>query len=1181
MRLRRIGSALLCVLIVCAIAAFVLIPRIQFLAVHANRLNVESVAHRFPNFTKEQRLAIVRELQSQLHPAGRDMTVAEMLKKFAAIATASDSQMPQAANFMGNLTVMNAPASDLMALAQQSDCSLTMRSGPYSLLTGPMFSYTVATSTPGYGSVLHTAAGLTTTGGNFPAGCGNTNTGITSRKIVFVGTTTGNVRVYAAHYYYVPGSTEEIHVVSAKADDTFQSFNTLTNPNTSVDLLTYDLNGDGNGDLVSVNSPASSGSATATIFLGKADGSFSGPTEIDLAGNTALSGVIDDFNGDGKQDLVIATSTGIASPTTTYYINFLAGNGDGTFQPAKSYTETPPANLASVPYFGLVSADLRGSGHKDLVTSAGIVLLGNGDGTFAQSSTAAFPSSNGTSSYGPNVVAADFNKDGKPDLAMDDGDSVHIYLGKGDGTFTLNAAYGTTGNVGYLVAQDIDGDGNIDLYSGTGNHGTLGGDQFDINMGYALMGNGDGTFRGAPWQPFSYTGTNLGDLNKDGNIDAVGVNADSSFTSYLGDGKGNFKTSATLTTTPITLSGTKYTLNGIDSYSVADLNGDGFADLVYLGTSFYGPGYVPGTFVALGKGDGSFGAPTFVPAPHFVAPPDIDVNPTITGVRLADMNHDGKADLVYVYNTTSYNNHNSYVGVAVQLGSGDGTFKATSELTQLYSGATAPNPGAYQLALTEDINHDNVPDLLVLTGLSANATSFTLQTFLGNGDGTFKAPVTVNGVTPSGILYGTQSAPIVLADMNNDGILDIVALEDDASTQNLDIAIALGNGDGTFKSPNTTSYSQQFVLGTGLAVADFNGDGNLDVATTGSFGPQEDGIAFGKGDGTLETGGDSTNVTPVQALYVGTTGASVALDLNGDGKPDIFSGPMELLSQTTSSGPAASTTSLLTSASSIYVGQSVTFNALVSGPSGDTTVPTGTISFDNGTAVLGTASLDASGTAVYSTSSLAAGSYNVTAVYSGDANFAPSTSPAVPLSVTVAPPPDFGITLAQSSTTLSYGTDGNLNIGINVTSLNGFNQAVALSCSGAPQYASCSVSPASVTPSGSTPGASTLNILTDVSATAQAVPLFTSSRRGAVALAFLGGGLVFLFGFLRIGRTRPYARYLGLLICLLAGSMLPGCGGSSSNNNNTNDTPKGTYTITVKATAGSTTHSTAFTLTIQ
>lgn len=1178
MRSRHVRVAAIFSAVAVVMAGILWVWHLQSASVRANRLNVESVARRFPNFTRQQRLAIIRELQSQIHPAGRDMSPAELLKKLAGIAIASDAAPPAPANFVGNLTVVNTPDADLMALPQQSDCSLTLRYGPYNLISGPMFSYTVANSTPSYGNVLHGASGLTTTGGHFPTGCGDSQTGVTSRKIVFAGVTTGAVRVYAGHFYYVPSSEEQIDVVTARSDDTFQNFTSLTNTNTSVDLLTADLNGDGNGDLVSINTPASTGSATVTIFLGKADGSFPAPTEIDLAGNTAISGVIDDFNGDGKKDLLIATSTGITSPSTIYYLNFLAGNGDGTFQAVKSYTVTPLANLASTPYFGLVSEDLRGSGHKDLVTSAGIILFGNGDGTFTQSPTAAFPSSIGTSSYGPNVVAGDFNKDGKPDLAMDDGDSIHVYLGKGDGTFTPGAAYATVGNVGYLVAQDIDGDGNLDLYSGTGNNGTLGGDQFNTNLGYAIMGNGDGTFRGAPWQPFAYTGTNLGDLNKDGAVDAVGVNSDESFTSYLGDGKGNFKAGAALATSPITLNGTKYTLNGIDSYSVADLNDDGFADLVYLGTQFYGPGYAPGVFVALGKGDGSFAAPVFVAAPPFVAAPDIDVNPTITGIRVADINHDGKADLVYLYNTVSYNNHNSYVGIAVQPGNGDGTFKNTSQLTQLFSGATAPNPGAYQLALIGDLNHDNVPDFLVLSGLSANANSFTLQTLLGKGDGTFKAPVTVNGVTPAGILFGTQSAPVALADMNNDGIVDLVALEDDSVTQNLDIAIALGNGDGTFKSPGITNYSQQYVVGAGLAVADFDGDGNLDVATTGFIGTQGDGIAFGNGDGTLKTGGDSSSVTPVQGLYLGTTGADVALDLNGDGKSDILAGSVEFLSQAGGhgTGPAASTTSLLVSASSVDVGQKVTFSALVTGPSGDSTVPTGSVSFNNGATVLGTGTLDATGAAAFSTTSLVAGNYSITAAYGGDSNFSPSTSSAVPLTVVTPPPPDFTISLAQSSATFTFGTAGTISDGINVTSVNGFNQPVALSCSGAPQFATCSVTPASVTPNGSTPGASTLNIATDVSTTAGISSPTLRNSRGLAALAFLGGGWIFIIA---VPRIRSHALHLGLLLCLVGGPLL-GCGGSSSNKTS-NNTPKGTYTITVTATAGTTTHSTPFTLTIQ
>jgi hypothetical protein len=92
----------------------------------------------------------------------------------------------------------------------------------------------------------------------------------------------------------------------------------------------------------------------------------------------------------------------------------------------------------------------------------------------------------------------------------------------------------------------------------------------------------------------------------------------------------------------------------------------------------------------------------------------------------------------------------------------------------------------------------------------------------------------------------------------------------------------------------------------------------------------------------------------------------------------------------------------------------------------------------------------------------------------------------------------------------------------------------------------------------------------------------SSDRRGAMALAFLGGGGIFAFTFLRVRRIHSRFVQLGLLFCLLAGTTLIGCGGSSSsNNNNGNNTPKGSYSIKVTATAGATTHSTVLALTVQ
>ena len=501
MRIPRRWFVVPVIFVAAAILVAVFVSSSRRHSILAARSTLLTVSEQYPKFTLAQRMAVLRELQLERHPRWRDLSLADLTRVLLKWATESSiSTQPSVAPFLGNATVINAPLGDLVGMDRTSNCSLTMGYSTYTLSL-PTVNYDIAGETSNFDQVLHTAAGLTTTGGNWPAGCGDPLLGITSRSFVPTGVTTSNVSVITRTGYdpvigYQVIFTLGLTSLEANNMTVGEISNTNADP---IAVAATDFNGDGNGDLAVINGAATSGSsASVAILLGNADGSFKSPLTYSLPGDNGISLVIDDFNGDGKPDIV-ATTSSFASGSTTYSISFLAGNGDGTFQSPQSTTMTPPSGFSSlsgsVPYFGLVSADLLGNGKKDLVTSAGVVLLGNGDGTFTQSSTVAFSTPASTSEWSPNVVAGDFNKDGKIDLAVDNGESISIYLGKGDGTFTADGGYASIANVGYLNATDLDGDGNVDLYSGIARGGKFGGDQFEPGQAYALMGNGDGTFQ--------------------------------------------------------------------------------------------------------------------------------------------------------------------------------------------------------------------------------------------------------------------------------------------------------------------------------------------------------------------------------------------------------------------------------------------------------------------------------------------------------------------------------------------------------------------------------------------------------------------------------------------------------------------------------------------------------------
>ena len=134
--------------------------------------------------------------------------------------------------------------------------------------------------------------------------------------------------------------------------------------------------------------------------------------------------------------------------------------------------------------------------------------------------------------------------------------------------------------------------------------------------------------------------------------------------------------------------------------------------------------------------------------------------------------------------------------------------------------------------------------------------------------------------------------------------------------------------------------------------------------------------------------------------------------------------------------PAATKATLVASAAQVTSGQAVMFTASIASVSGSG-VPTGSVTFNDGATQIGTGSLNTSGTATFTTSSLGVGSHSVTAVYSGDANFSASTSAAVPVTVTAAAKIGSNTSLSASATQLTSGQNVTFTAGVAPQSGNG------------------------------------------------------------------------------------------------------------------------------------------------
>ena len=694
-------------------------------------------------------------------------------------------------------------------------------------------------------------------------------------------------------------------VVAAGEGEIFGTAANYTAGNETNAVVAADVDGDGESDLVVVNTSADS----IAVLIGAGDGSFASPVNY-YAGDAPSDVAAGDLDGDGDLDLIVST-------TTDNVLSRFLNNGDGTFAARTTYaSSSSPASISL--------GDIDNDGDLDVFYSASTVMytqLNNGSGVFSSESVW------GTNST---VVAppVDLNGDGLVDYVGVNGNSLNFVLNDGDGTYTYGSSSlsGFGSVAGGVVTGDFDGDGDIDIVS-----------SYKVNSldGYIAFSENDGT--GSMAGAVSYTLTSNGndnpggltalDIDGDGDLDIAVVNTDfDQVVVFLNDGNGVFTSDATYTTG-----------DSPEQVSSADMNGDGIMDLavansvddnvsVLLGgkalaissvspdendidisvssdititfnqsvqsgtvttSTVIAVGSVSGAIAGAVTYDGGSNTATLNPTDNFIAgemvtvfvttgvsnaagsslssayqysftveatsgevflsPTDIDITSSISDLKFVDFDNDGDADVV--------TSEGGGLGVYLNDGSGGYTFSDTTSST---------NTQTKKIAIA-DFDQDGYADAVATINSQAG---YFIQVFINDQAGSFDVPV--------GYSYSTNyAAGIYAADINLDGYPDIVATRYNADA----IHVLLNDGDGTFTAQSAVTVGGGPYLTVQLI--DVDSDNDLDLVTS-DWDDNTISVAKNNGDGTFASH-SSYNMTG-SGVY---TGVFASGDIDGDGDLDL------------------------------------------------------------------------------------------------------------------------------------------------------------------------------------------------------------------------------------------------------------------------------------------------------
>ena len=597
-------------------------------------------------------------------------------------------------------------------------------------------------------------------------------------------------------------------------------------------IIITDFNKDNLPDIVVANELTKN----IVILFGQGAGYFPNITYPTKTPICSMLVAVGDVNADGRQDVIVANYD-------TDSVGILRGYGDGSFE-SQSVLSTGNGSSPS----SIVVNDLNNDGRLDiLVANSGMnnigMFFGYGNGQFSSQTTYSM----GWNSNPTFVVTADFNNDSRLDIAVANigTNNVCILLANTDGNFSSQHTY-FTGNDSrpiYLAVADFNNDDRLDIAVVNAK----------INAVGILLGHGNGTFQnqktfstGAYSNPTSLA---VGDLDKDGNMDIVIANTQAQeehVLVLLGDGHGNFSNYGKYVTG---------TGSQLCSVVIGHFNNDTQLDMAIAnnGTNEIGIflGYGDGTFstqrkypttnnsrpISIAIGDfnndnltdlavANYGTQIVGIFPANMETNFVDKNTYSTGsaaspesIALADFTNDNQLDIV-VGNDGTHD-------IDLFINDGNGNFS----IQTVYLGDSAFRPTSI---IVDDFNSDTQLDLAI-----ADAATDTITLLYGESNGTFP----YSKAFPTGMYSGPQS--IVAGDFNHDNRTDIAVAYSNSGSVNLLLKIDTGALQSV-EDLSTGSDSKPH----GLTVADFDNDGNLDIAVANN-GKANVEFFFGFGNGSF------------------------------------------------------------------------------------------------------------------------------------------------------------------------------------------------------------------------------------------------------------------------------------------------------------------------------------------